>query len=82
MYLLTNPEDLPLLSSSTDVHETSLQAFSTYELTSVESLVQHFHAATGFPVRGTWLEAIKAVNFTSWMGLTYQNEAKYYPISD
>ena len=53
MYLLTNPEDLPLLSSSTDIHETSLQAFSTYELTSVESLVQHFHSAAGFPVRGT-----------------------------
>ena len=80
MYLLTNPEDLTLLSSALDVQETSLQAFRAYELPSAEALVRYFHAYAGFPVCGTWLKAIKADNFKFWMGITYQNVAKSYPI--
>ena len=56
----------------------NLQALSAYELTSVEALVNYFHAATGFPVKSTWLDDIKDGNFASWPGLTYQNAAKYF----
>ena len=39
------------------------------------------HAAAGFPVKSTWLKAIKKVNFETWPGLIYTNEAKYCPHS-
>ena len=39
------------------------------------------HAAAGFLVRSTWLQAIKNGNFNSWPGLTYDNAAKYFPQS-
>ena len=40
----------------------SLQAFSAYDLPRVDFLVRYFHAASGFPVRDTWLRAIKCGN--------------------
>ena len=38
-------------------------------------------AASGFPVKSTWLKAIKKGNFESWPGLTYNNADKYCPHS-
>ena len=35
-----------------------------------------------FPVRNTLVKEIKAGNFASWLGLTYQNSAKFCPITD
>ena len=58
----------------------SLAAFSAYDLPSVEALVQYFHAAAGYPVKDTWLKAIKAGNYKSWPGLTHQNASKYCPV--
>ena len=52
-----------------------------YDLPSMEALVRYMHAAAGFPVRSTWLKAIKNGNFNSWPGLTYNNVAKYCPQS-
>ncbi|KAL7538829.1 hypothetical protein ACHAWF_008258, partial [Thalassiosira exigua] len=57
-------------------------AFSAYDLPSVEAFVRFFHAATGFPVRDTWLRAIKNGNYDSWTGLTYNNAARYCPNAD
>ena len=39
------------------------------------------HAASGFPVKSTCLQAIKKWNFESWPVLTYTNTAKYCPHS-
>ena len=47
---------------------------------SVGALVRYLHAAAGFPVKSTWLAAIKAGNYASWSGLTYANASKYYPV--
>ena len=74
------PEDKSTLDNS-DAQQSTLKAFSVYDLPSVEALTGYFHAAAGFPVRDTWLRAIKAGNFTSWPGLTYQNASKYCPTS-
>jgi hypothetical protein len=49
---------------------------------SVGALVHYLHAAAGFPVKSTWLAAIKAGNYASWPGLTYANASKYCPSSD
>ena len=48
----------------------------------MEALVVYFHAAAGYPVRDTWLKAIKAGNYDSWPGLTYINTTKYCPLAD
>ena len=56
-------------------------ALNAHELSSVGTLVRYLHADAGFPVKSTWLEAIKAGNYSSWPGLTYANASKYCPIS-
>ena len=54
-----NPDQahLPIIPETATT--STLQAFSAYDLPSVEALVEYFHAAAGFPVRDTWLKAIK-----------------------
>ena len=56
-------------------------ANSVYDLPSVETLICYMHAAAGFPVKYTWLRAIKHGNFKTWPGLTYNNSEKYCPQS-
>ncbi len=51
-------------------------------LPSIGALVGFYHACIGFPVKQTWLEAIKAGNFDSFDGLTYSNVSSYSPDSD
>ena len=55
---------------------------SAYDLPSVEALVIYFHADAGYPVIDTWLKAIKAGNYDSWLGLTYINATKYCQSED
>jgi hypothetical protein len=47
------------------------------DLPSVGALIGFYHACLGFPVKQTWLEAIKAGNCDSFDGLTYSNVARY-----
>ena len=54
-------------------------ALNTHDLPSVGALVRYLHAAAGFPVKSTWLAAIKAGNFSTWPGLTYANASRYCP---
>lgn len=70
---------LPLSHPTGEETKTTLAAYSAYDLPSVEALVRYFHAAAGFPVKSTWLAAIKAGNYATWPGLTYNNAAKYCP---
>ena len=75
------PHEKQIPPKQLDSQETSLTAYSAYDLPSVQALVRYLHAAAGFPVKSTWLKAIKAGNFATWPGLTYSNAAKYYPES-
>lgn len=43
----------------------SLETFSAYDLPLVEALMKFLHAAPGYPVKDTWLKAIKAGNYKS-----------------
>ncbi len=52
------------------------------DLPSMGALVGFYHACLGFPVKQTWLNAIKADNCDSFNGLTYSNAARYCPDSD
>jgi hypothetical protein len=40
------------------------------------------HAVCGYPVKSTWLKAVKAGNFVGWPLLTEKNISKYYPETD
>ena len=70
------------LESEEETTEATLQAFSAYDLPSVEALVKYFHAAVGYPVRSTWLKAIEAGNYDSWPGLSFNNAARFCPSAD
>lgn len=61
-----NPEKENLPSIPETATRSTMQAFSAYDLPSVEALVKYFHAAAGFPVKDTWLRAIKNNNYVSW----------------
>ncbi len=52
------------------------------DLPSMGALIGFYHACLGFPVKQTWLGAIKAGNCDSFDGLTYSNAARYCPDSD
>jgi hypothetical protein len=52
------------------------------DLPSIGALVGFYHACLGFPVKQTWLDAIKAGNCDTFDGPTYSNAAKYCPDSD
>ena len=81
MLLLPDKATAPLPTSSPPPMHMSLQAFSAYDLLSIEALVRYFHAAVGFPVQDTWIKSIQSGNFKSWTGLTLHNTTKYFPLS-
>ena len=78
--LTPTPEELPTMSNNADY--TNLKAYSAYDLPIVEALVRYFHASDGFPVRTTWLKAIKVGNYCTWTGLTLANATSYCPSED
>lgn len=56
------------------------QANSVYDLSSTEQAIRWMHAVCGYPVKSTWLKAIKAGNYyIGWPLLTVRNVQKYYP---
>ena len=50
--------------------DTLQQANSVYDLPSTEQAIRWMHAVCGFPVKSTWLKAIKAGNYIGWPMLT------------
>jgi hypothetical protein len=43
---------------------------NVYSLPSILQTITYLHAAAGFPVKETWMDAIKAGNFITWPSLT------------
>ena len=80
MSLLPNAEKVTTETNYPGVTTTSLAAYSAYDLPSVEALVRYFHATTGYPVKDTWLKAIRAGTYAMWPGLTLQNATRYFPV--
>ena len=70
-------ENLPKIPNS--AHRTTLEAYSVYDIPSVEALIRYFHAAAGYPVRSTWLTVISDGNYSYGLGLTLSNATKYCP---
>ncbi len=55
------------------------QANSVYNLPSMEQAIKWMHAVCRYPVKSTWLKAIKVGNYIGWPMLTKCNVNKYYP---
>ena len=55
------------------------QANSVYDLPSTEQVIRWMHAVCGFPVKSTWIKAVKAGNYIGWPMVTTKNVTKYYP---
>jgi hypothetical protein len=41
--------------------------------------IKWMHAICGYPIKSTWLKAIKAGNYVGWPMLNERNIQKYYP---
>jgi hypothetical protein len=55
------------------------KANSVYDLPFTEQAIKWMHAVCGYPVKLTWLKAIKAGNYVGWPMLTECNVNKYSP---
>ena len=55
------------------------QANSVYDLPFIEQAIKWMHVVCGYPVKSTWVKAIKARNFVRWPLLNVKNVHKYYP---
>eukprot|EP00804_Cyclotella_cryptica_P013348 CCRYP_005123-RA/>CCRYP_005123-RA protein AED:0.24 eAED:0.24 QI:0/0/0/1/1/1/2/0/905 len=64
---------------SKKARQTLRRANSVYDLPSTEQAIKWMHAVCGYPVKSTWLKAVKAGNFIGWPLLTEKNVRKYYP---
>ncbi len=53
-----------------------------YELPSIKPTIRYLHAAAGYPVKATWLKAIRNGNFSTWPLINIKNVAKHFPESD
>ena len=42
------------------------EANSVYDLPTIEEEIKWTHTVCGYPVKSTWIKAIKAGNFTGW----------------
>ena len=56
------------------------QAKSVYDLPSTEEAIKWMHATCGYPVKSTWIKAVKAGNFTGWPIISVRTVTKYYPL--
>jgi hypothetical protein len=64
---------------SKQARKTLRQANSVYDLPSTKQAIKWMHAICGYPVKSTWLKAIKAGNYVGWPMLNERNVQKYYP---
>ncbi len=65
-----------------DKPENKEEVSNVYSLPTTPQSIWYLHAATGFPVKETWLDAIKAGNYVTWPGLTTTAVGKHFPDSD
>ncbi len=57
-------------------------ANNIYNLPLICQTVNYLHAAAGFPVKDTWIKAIKAGKFNTWPTITPSMVQQHFPESD
>ncbi len=66
------PKRLPPTDAIHNVHELKIQP----------ELVRYYHAEAGFPIKPTWVKAIRNKQFALWPGLTVDAVKRHYPDSE
>ena len=72
--LPTPQQPPPTPNSDNTVQTTNAQTTShahAYDLPNTPGLIAYLHATAGYPVKSTWLQAIKRGAYKTWPGLTY-----------
>ncbi len=57
-------------------------AKAIFDLPNNRQTLTYDHAAAGFPAKETFLSAVHAGNFATWLGLTMSLILKYFPDSE
>jgi hypothetical protein len=78
LWQLSREPIAPILVSETAKQEA---ASNVYSLPSIPQAIKYLHAAAGFPMKDTWVKAIKNGNYVSWPGLTVDMVNKHFPES-
>jgi hypothetical protein len=55
---------------------------NVYNIPSINQTIKYLHTAAGYPVKDTWVKAINAGNYTTWLGLTATAAHKHFPESN
>ncbi len=55
------------------------EANAIFDLPDNHQTLLYYHAAAGYPMKETFLSAVRAGNFATWPGLTTQLISKYFP---
>ena len=71
------PDQQP--AQQTNLHTSTAASFVAFDLPNAKALVLFYHAAAGFPVKSTWLEAIKEGEYSTWPGLSHNTASKILP---
>jgi hypothetical protein len=58
------------------------EANAIFNLPNTHQSLMYFHAVVGFPVKETFLEAVRTRNYATWPGLMTTLNAKHFPDSD
>ncbi len=58
------------------------EANAIFDLPNSQQTLQYLHALTGFPVKETFLAAVRARNYATWPGLMTTLIAKHFPESE
>ena len=68
--------------SATDNAENNAEADNVHSSLIPHHTIQYLHAAMGFPVKETWLDAIKAGNYVTWHRGATTAVRKHFPDSE
>ena len=81
--VMTIPFDEKILTWKTDLNGQAKPLFNIasiiHQIQSKEILCDYLHQPAGYPVKKTWLQAIKDGFFTSWSGLIFALVSKFLP---
>jgi hypothetical protein len=58
------------------------KANAIFDLLDTRHSLLYYHALAGFPMKETFLDTVRAGNYTTWPGLTTTLIAKHFPISE
>ncbi len=78
----SNSVKLWTVSAETDEAINQEETHNVYSLPSTPQKITYLHAAAGYPVEDTLINAIKAENFVTWPGLMATTVRKHFPESD